>query len=120
MQSSAACFISGRPPIALRPLTGTLGAQPADRILPELLPPEPAADQSESPYPGLELRAIGDALVSVGPCSRLRTTIFSRAQYRDPAYRAELNRRSRILTGMPFVPPPARLSNAPYCSVMSG
>jgi len=58
--------------------------------------------------------------MSFGPCSRLRTTNFSAAQYRDPAYRKELNRRSRILTGKPYVPPPAKLSNAPYCETIAG
>ena len=85
-----------------------------------MLPPEPGPDQPASPYPGLELRAIGDALISFGPCSRLRTTSFSLAQYREPAYRAELNRRSRILTGKPFVPPPAELSDAAYCPTVAG
>jgi len=58
--------------------------------------------------------------MSFGPCSRLRTTNFSVAQYHDPAYREELNRRSRILTGKPYVPPPAKLSNAPYCETIAG
>lgn len=97
-------YISRWSPIAVRALTGTLGEQPADRILPQWATPS-----------GLTLRSIGDALISFGPCSRLRTTKFSLAQYREPAYRAELNRRSRILTGRPFVPPPAKLSDAPYC-----
>jgi hypothetical protein len=113
-------YISAWPPIAVRALTGTLGARPADRILPELQPPKPGADPPADPYPGLKLAAIGDALMSFGPCSRLRTTNFSIGQYRDPAYRKELNRRSRILTGKPFVPPPAKLSNAPYCEAIAG
>jgi hypothetical protein len=113
-------YISGWPPIAVRALTGTLGAQPADRILPELQPPKPGVDPPANPYPGLKLTAIGDALMSFGPCSRLRTTTFSVAQYRDPAYRKELNRRSRILTGKPFVALPAKLSNAPYCETIAG
>ena len=113
-------YISGWPPIAVRALTGTLGAQPADRILPESQPPKPGVDPPANPYPGLKLSAIGDALMSFGPCSRLRTTNFSVAQYHDPAYREELNRRSRILTGKPYVPPPAKLSNAPYCETIAG
>lgn len=113
-------YISRWPPIAVRALTRTLGAQPADRILPEWATPEPGAGQPASPYTGLTLRAIGDALISFGPCSRLRTTKFSLAQYREPVYRAELNRRSRILTGRPFVPSPAELSDAPYCSAVAG
>jgi hypothetical protein len=108
------------PPIAVRALAGPLGAEPADRILPESLPPQPRDDQPASPFPGLELRAIGDALMSFGPCSRLRTARFSLAQYRDPAYRAELDRRSRILTGTRFVLPPAELSDAPYCPTVTG
>jgi hypothetical protein len=113
-------YIAHWPPTEIHPLTGTLGAEPADRILPEWLPPERGADDAPSPYRGLQLRAIGDALISFGPCSRLRTTAFSLAQYRDPAYRAELDRRSRILTGNPFVTPPAELSDAPYCATVAG
>jgi len=113
-------YISKWPPIAIRALTGTLGAQPADRILPEWATPEPAADQPARPDTALALRSIGDALISFGTCSRLRTTKFSLAQYREPAYRAELNRRSRILTGRPFVTPPAKLSDAPYCPTIAG
>jgi hypothetical protein len=69
---------------------------------------------------GRELQAIGDALISFGPCSRLRTTTFSLAQFREPAYRAELDRRSRILTGRPFAPPQAELSDAAYCATVAG
>jgi len=112
-------FISHWPPVALRPLSGALGAVPADRILPDLLPPRPGAKPPAQPYPGLELQAVGDALISFGPCSRLRSTRFSRSQFRDPAYRAELDRRSRILIGRSFVPPPAQLSDAPYCPIVA-
>jgi dienelactone hydrolase len=104
-------YISQWPSPTLRRLTGRLGAEPADRILPAELPP------GAHSHPGLSLRTIADALISFGPCSKLRTTTFSLAQYRDPDYRAELDRRSRILTGDPFVPPPTDLSNAPYCAV---
>ena len=83
-------YISRWPPIAVRALTRTLGAQPADRILPKWAAPEASANQPASPYAGLKLRAIGDALISFGACSRSRTTKFSLAQYREPAYRAEL------------------------------
>ena len=112
-------YISRWPPITVHALTGPLGAQPADRLLPDQRPPQAGADQSASPYPGLNLRAVGDALISFGPCSRLRTTRFSPEQYREPAYRAELNRRSRILTGRPFVSPPAELSDAAYCPTVA-
>ena len=107
-------YISRWPSPTLRPLMGRLGTEPADRILPAGLPP--SADPPAGPEPGLQLRTIADALVSFGPCSKLRTTTFSPAQYRKPAYRAELDRRSRILTGDPFTPPRTDLSNAPYCS----
>lgn len=95
-------YVPAHPLTRLRALTGALGSEPADRILPVT-------------QPNLALRAIGDELISLGRCSHLRTTTFSRAQDRDPAYRAETNRRSRILTGRRFVPPLASLSNAPYC-----
>jgi hypothetical protein len=111
-------FISRWRPVAVHTLTGVLGAVPADRILPDWLAPRRGAEQPPSPLSGLQLRAIGDALISFGPCSRLRSTNFSLAQYREPARRAELDRRSRILTGRPFVPPPAKLSDAPYCSIV--
>ncbi len=112
-------YISRWPPNTVHALTGPLGAQPADLLLPDQRPPQPSANQPASPYPGLKLRAVGDALISFGPCSRLRTTRFSPEQYREPAYRAELNRRSRILTGRPFIPPPAELSDAAYCSTVA-
>jgi hypothetical protein len=42
------------------------------------------------------------------------------AQYRDPVYRAGLDRRSRVMTGNPFVTPPAELGDAPYCAAVAG
>ena len=104
----------------LRPLTGALGAEPADRILPDVSEPKPGAKPPADPYPGLQLSAVADELITFGRCSDLRTTRFSQAQWRDPAYRAELNRRSQILSGHRFVPPPASFSNAPYCELVRG
>jgi hypothetical protein len=103
---------------ALQPLNGALGAEPADRMLPDILPPKRGAKPPAAPHPGLQLSAIADQLITFGRCSQLRSTRFSQAQWRDRAYRAELNRRSRILLGRRFVPPPASFSNAPYCPLV--
>lgn len=102
----------------LQPFTAALGAEPADRILVDIQPPEPGVEPPAAPYPGLQLRTIADELISFGRCSALRTTRFSPAQFRDPVYRAELDRHSRILTGHRFVAPAAALSSAPYCPLV--
>jgi hypothetical protein len=104
----------------LQPFTGALGAEPADRILVDISPSEPGVQPPATPYPGLHLQDIANGLISFGQCARLRTTRFSLAQFREPVYRAELNRRSRILIGHPFLPPPAAFSNAPYCALIRG
>jgi hypothetical protein len=111
-------YIPAAAQTALQPFTGALGAEPADRILPDISEPKPGAKPPAAPYPGLQLSAIADELITFGRCSELRSTRFSRVQWRDPAYRAELNRRSRILAGHRFVPPPAAFSNAPYCPLV--
>ncbi len=112
-------YIPAAAQTVLQPLTGALGAEPADRMLPDILPPpKRGAKRPAAPYPGLQLSEIADQLITFGRCSTLRATRFSRAQWRDPAYRAELNRRTRILEGRRFVPPPASFSNALYCPLV--
>ena len=111
-------YIPAAAQTTLQPLTGALGAEPADRILPDILPPKRGSKPLAAPYPGLQLSAIADQLITLGRCSELRATRFSRAQWRDPVYRAELNRRTRILEGRRFVLPPASFSNAPYCPLV--
>jgi hypothetical protein len=106
-------FVSRWAPPAIRRLAGALGRRPADRILPALPPNAPR--RVARIYRRLRLAGIADALISFGPCAQLRPTVVSRALYRDPAYRAEMDRRSQILFGEPFVPPPADPPNQPYC-----
>ena len=108
-------YIPAAAQTTLQPLTGALGAEPADRMLPNIGPPKRGAKR-----PALQLSAIADQLITFGGCSELRATRFSQAQWRDPAYRAELSRRTRILEGRRFVPPPASFSNALYCPLVRG
>jgi len=98
-------FITPLPSVAIQPLTGELGHLPANRFLARPL----------IPSRGVALRDLADALISFGPCARLRFAKLSRAPFRDRAYLRELDRRNRILYGRPFVMPALPSPNAPYC-----
>jgi hypothetical protein len=98
-------FITPLPSVAIQPLTGELGHLPANRFLARPL----------IPSRGLALRDLADALISFGPCARLRFAKLSRAPFRDRAYLRELDRRNRILSGRPFVMPALPSPSAPYC-----
>jgi hypothetical protein len=109
-------FIAPRPQVAIRLITGALGTLPADRFL----APPPVGNGTGNPYRGIELRSVADELISFGRCSQLRASAIGEASLRDRAYRREVDRRSRILTGRPFVLPPAVPTNVPYCPMSGG
>jgi hypothetical protein len=104
-------FVAPGPRAAIRLITGALGRRPADRFL----APPPVGGGMGNPYRGLELRSVADDLISFGRCSELRHTAIPETSLRDRGYRREVDRRSRILTGRPFVLPPAYPAHAPYC-----
>lgn len=96
---------NGAPPPS--PANGGSWVPPPTSGEPTPLPaPGTTAPGVLDPYAGLTLGEIADAVIFYGGCGALKMEPISRAPLSEVTYRAELDRRSRILTGQPFVPPP--------------
>lgn len=98
-------YIAGRPPIQLRPLTGALGRRARRPDPPRLR--AASARRRAARRPVSRPRAARDRRRAPLGRALLAATdhqILTRTRYREPAYRAELDRRSRILTGRTFTP----------------
>lgn len=55
-----------------------------------------------NPFPGVRLEQLGDAFLYLGPPSRQTRSLVPTSTRNDTAYRVELDRRSRIMSGHPF------------------